>query len=436
MSRTLDVAVIGGGVSGVAAALAASGSSEARGVGLFEASSSLGGMGVRAQVNTICGLYLGDEQPRLANGGLCISFEKALRAGQKSDGLAKMGRVWVLKHEPAALGALLRSGLARRSREIDLYLNHQVKAVERCADGFRIQYSNDAGQLHTLDARALVDCTADAHLAPFLGVGRERHQADRLQRPAIICGIRGMKSGALTDRFLLTLAVDIAKSVRAGLLSPGLLGATFRQSPQPGLAFVSLDLDPLESWEPSDPVSVHKTLKEGESLIKELFGFLRDRYDAFAYLEEPLLPEVLGVRESFQWRGQYRLSGGDLMSNTSFSDEIAKASWPIELREKATGPSFEYFQDPCSGASIPVRSLRSAYFPSVFMAGRCLSATHRALGSVRVMGTGLATGQAAGAAAALVARDGPTAWESADGLAEQVRYDLKSLESMPPFPSS
>jgi len=53
-------------------------------------------------------------------------------------------------------------------------------------------------------------------------------------------------------------------------------------------------------------------------------------------------------------------------------------------------------------ADIPLRSLRAAGIENVFMAGRCISATHRAQASIRVMGTSLATGQAAGIASALL----------------------------------
>ena len=49
---------------------------------------------------------------------------------------------------------------------------------------------------------------------------------------------------------------------------------------------------------------------------------------------------------------------------------------------------------------IPPRCLRARGVENLFVAGRCLSASHEALGSARVIGTCLATGEAAGTAAA------------------------------------
>ena len=69
----------------------------------------------------------------------------------------------------------------------------------------------------------------------------------------------------------------------------------------------------------------------------------------------------------------------------------------MELRETTRGPKLRFFEKP---AQIPLRCLVSEEIEGVFFAGRCISATHEALASVRVMGTCFATGQAAGAAAA------------------------------------
>jgi hypothetical protein len=66
--------------------------------------------------------------------------------------------------------------------------------------------------------------------------------------------------------------------------------------------------------------------------------------------------------------------------------------------------------------------LRARDLKNVFIAGRCISSTHRAQASIRVMGTALATGQAAGIVAALTLTDTPA-------LAERVRHVLSQSEA-------
>ena len=56
--------------------------------------------------------------------------------------------------------------------------------------------------------------------------------------------------------------------------------------------------------------------------------------------------------------------------------------------------------------SVPLDALVSRSHPRLGMAGRCLSASHEALGALRVIGTALATGEAIGVAAALAAAAG------------------------------
>jgi FAD dependent oxidoreductase len=132
-------------------------------------------------------------------------------------------------------------------------------------------------------------------------------------------------------------------------------------------------------------------------LAESLARFLRATYPEYAAATGPFPAAEPGVRETFHWLGRYTLTAEDLISPCDCADPVAFATWPIELRESTHGPKFRFFEKP---APIPLRCLISAEIEGVFFAGRCLSATHEALASVRVMGTCFATGQAAGNAAA------------------------------------
>lgn len=152
-----------------------------------------------------------------------------------------------------------------------------------------------------------------------------------------------------------------------------------------GEIYFTIDLD-----DPSD----------GKLLAGQLIRFLKANLPAFANSSDPIYPACPGIRETYRWLGQYALTEDDLLTGREFPDTVAKATWPIELRETTCGPKLRYFNQGES-SNIPLRSLTSPEIPGVYFAGRCISATHEALASVRVIGTCFATGQAAGLAASL-----------------------------------
>jgi succinate dehydrogenase/fumarate reductase flavoprotein subunit len=113
----------------------------------------------------------------------------------------------------------------------------------------------------------------------------------------------------------------------------------------------------------------------------------------------------VGVRESRRLVGRYELTRDDILCGRRFPDAVARACWPIELWEPGRlGPTYEYLEDGQS-YDIPLRSLQARDIDNLFAAGRCVSATHDALGSARVIGTCLATGDAAGRRAAAMQAD-------------------------------
>jgi len=111
----------------------------------------------------------------------------------------------------------------------------------------------------------------------------------------------------------------------------------------------------------------------------------------------------VGIRETRRLRGRVIVERDDVLQGRRRDDEVALSSWPIELWHDHLRARFEYPRAPCG---IPLGALVSASHSQLGMAGRCLSASHEALGALRVIGTALATGEAIGVAAALAADRG------------------------------
>lgn len=383
-----DIAVIGGGSAGICAAVAAA--RKGAKVILVERSDRLGGMGTLAMVHTFCGLYDPDvsKPPRIANEGLPAEIEKLMR---EATGVApiKMGKVYVLPQHPEAF-ALIAKRLTDSEPNLEVRHGTTCSAISRETDGSFLVSTGE----NSIHCRAIIDTSADAVVAKFLGATRMSVPADKLQRSAFIFAMREVDPEATEESFRMRLALEIVRAVAAGELPKEALGTACRASTVPGEIFFTTDLDPA----PSETL-----MATGRALSGNLVKFLRSRFPEYKNATGPIPAALPGIRESYHWLGEYTLTAEDLIDGTWFPDTVAHATWPIELREDTRGPKFRFFARPFP-ANIPLRALKSAEIPGVFFAGRCISATHEALASVRVMGTCFATGQAAGVAASIFAQ--------------------------------
>ncbi|MEU9091864.1 FAD-dependent oxidoreductase [Streptomyces sp. NPDC087901] len=141
---------------------------------------------------------------------------------------------------------------------------------------------------------------------------------------------------------------------------------------------------------------------------------------------------VPGKREYRRFLGDYVLHQGDILGQTEFADRVAFGGWSIDLHP----PKGVYATE--DGAKqryadgiyhIPYRSLYSVNTTNLLFAGRNISASHVAFGSTRVMATCATIGQAAGTAAALCAAGGvaPRALEAAELQRTLLREDASVI---------
>ncbi len=117
----------------------------------------------------------------------------------------------------------------------------------------------------------------------------------------------------------------------------------------------------------------------------------------------------LGVRETRRFLGEYVISDSDVEIGARFADVVVHKAWfLIDIHNPTGGGQAERHSQPATPYDIPYRSLVPKKIDGLLLSGRNISGTHRAHASYRVMGVALATGQAAGVAAALSAQEGCT----------------------------
>ncbi len=121
---------------------------------------------------------------------------------------------------------------------------------------------------------------------------------------------------------------------------------------------------------------------------------------------------VPGYRESRRLEGDYILNEHDIRANRIFEDAVAYGAWPMDchvpggLRDLKLHPSLCFQFDGCY--TIPYRCYCSRNVENLMMAGRDISASKMAFSSTRVMGTCSIGGQAVGSAAAMAVKYGCT----------------------------
>ena len=114
----------------------------------------------------------------------------------------------------------------------------------------------------------------------------------------------------------------------------------------------------------------------------------------------------IGVRESRKIEGEYVLTGDDLVSCVKFEDSIAAGNYDIDIHNPEGGGTSHYYFKDGEYYTIPYRCLIPKGGKNLLVAGRCVSATHEAQASVRIMPIVCCIGEAAGTAAAAAHKRG------------------------------
>jgi hypothetical protein len=152
----------------------------------------------------------------------------------------------------------------------------------------------------------------------------------------------------------------------------------------------------------------------GSDLAKAELAARRQAWDFLPFLREmPGFEHAfinatgpqLGIRETRRPRSQGDVTGEDCRTGRRHDDGIGRGCWPMEVHE--VPGRVEFVPIGADGFfDIPLSAIQAEGISNLRLAGRVSGADRHAYGSMRVMGTAFATGQAAGVSAALQAPRG------------------------------
>ncbi len=443
LREQMDVVVVGGGTAGAVAA-AAAGRTGARTL-LVEQYGQIGGM-------TSAGMtYLGflDGEGRPAVRGLAQDlFDRLMPLKAATGHIADPLRGSVTQADPEMLRHTLLAMLAEA--DVRLLLHAFLADVLMEAETLRGIAVETKGGRELIPARVVVDTTGDADVAARAGAPFElgRPEDGRLQPVSRIFRVGNVRLDrvyaylrAHPEEFvvpegwtppagrsygveyleetpgtsiLLQRVVQQAQAERRANLPKNVI-SIYTPPYRSGPAEVSLNATRVHGIDPTDPDQLTWAELETERQVLEVFRFLKTVIPGFEDSRLLGTPYQAGVRESRRIVGEYMLTGDDVLRGADFPDAIARGAYPLDIHDVAKdtrvmnravhGRSETMVILPRSYA-IPYRCLTPRRPEGLLVAGRCISATHEAASSARGQAVCMATGHAAGTAAALAARAG------------------------------
>ncbi len=373
-----DLVVVGGGYAGMGAAISAA--RMGCKVALIQDRGVLGGNGSSEIRVWAMGLIRRGKYPRIGE-----IVEEFADSATKSPGSAEM------------FGDDVKEEVVRAEKNIDLFLNHHAFDAVRVDDKVKSVDAIDtiSSQVRRFESPLFVDCTGHGTIGFLV-------KADWEMTPE---GRMGMSNMWTWDE------VENAKTFPE---TPWALQMTMADFPYPrdhhGQWF-------WESGFDKDPINEAEAIRDWN--LRAVFGAFNamKNGDGAADHRQAILTWVAyvgGPRESRRLMGDVVLTQDDVVSKREFPDGCVPSTWSIDLHYPKKEFAKKFQENPFIsiaehdqridrnyGYPVPYRCFYSRNVNNLFMAGRCVSVTHEALGTVRVMKTCGMMGEVVGKAASL-----------------------------------
>ena len=394
MNKKYDLIVVGGGFAGTCAAMEAA--RHGKNVLLVDKYNCLGGT---------------------AQGGLVLPFmpystrepdnDRPLTGDlflEVIDGLAELGGLGA--NRKCFDEEILKLVLQRMCLKYGVNLLFNTTVIGAKVENGKIRSLSAWGKSKalTLEADNYIDATGDAELSVLAGasyqLGREE---DNLCQPMTLSfRVGGVDIPTarehrqeLNERYLQWQAEGKITNPRENVL----LFSTCHDTVYHFNTTRVVKLDPTDPMQVTQAeIIAREQVFELMELIKTIPGYEK------AFLQSTALQ--IGIRESRMVEGLYKLTVEDLKGLARFEDAIAVANYDIDIHNPEGSGTSHYYFAPGDWYEIPYRCLVPKGFTNLLVAGRCISSTHEAQASYRIMPFCAELGQAAGTAVAIAKETG------------------------------
>lgn len=395
-----DVIVAGAGPAGICAAVAAARSGAK--VALIERYGVVGGNLTTGYVGPVLGM--------VGKGTMRDEIVNILEIPE-NDMIGETGKAHDFEKAKLTLSEFVNHP------DIDVYLQSSVYDVVKEGDKVTgLILATNEGRMALL-APVTIDCTGDAVVSALAGAHIEKGREDGLMQP-------------ITLEFTIdNVDESVAVTCIGDVDNVELNGERF-------LDFCKRCADEGKIPEHLAAVRLHPTVKKGQrqvnttqanrvdvTKVREIFPadleLRRQIYLLMKFFHENLpgyedckcigSGTTTGVRETRRVMGDYILTAEDMVEGKHFPDvAVHKAEFIVDIHNPAGAGQAEAKIQYVIPYDIPYRCLLPKGIEGLLVAGRCISGTHRAHASYRVMSICMAMGEAAGTAAALAAKEGKT----------------------------
>ncbi len=391
--KRYNLVVVGGGLAGIAAAVSAA--RQGLSVLLVEKSGWLGGAMSNCLVYPFMPYWMtqNGEKKYLSQG----IFAEMLERQKKYDDIKSD-----IYYSPEYFKFILDDMVEESGVEV-LFHTTLFKVSTKGEKVSSVSLAVKSGVLEVA-ADYFVDATGDGDLFAFAGcdfqLGREK---DNLCQPMTTCFRMDKVDEEMFDREIEQIQKLYKEYQQRGeILNPRENILYFKNL---GQGIIHFNTTRVVKYDPTNPFDVSRAEMIARKQIFELVDFLKKNSKAFENSDIISIAADIGVRESRKLKGEHILTAEELKNCTVFEDSIMLGNYEIDIHNpEGTGTNLYYFK---SGEyyTVPYRCLVPKEYDNLLVAGRCISATHEAQASIRIIPFCACMGQAAGLAVSIAHRN-------------------------------